>query len=86
MGERWLPVYMDDIVSHMEKHPHKTKEEHTAHHREYVHQMLDKLKEHDLYLKPERCQSEKDEIKYLGVIVGKGHLQMSPKKLQGITD
>ena len=48
--------------------------------------MLDKLEEHDLYLKPEKCQFEKDEIEYLGVIVGKGHLQMSPKKLQGIAD
>ena len=48
--------------------------------------MLDKLEEHDLYLKPEKCQFKKDEIEYLGVIVGKGHLQMSPKKLQGIAD
>ena len=48
--------------------------------------MLDKLKEHDLYLKPEKCQFERDEIEYLRVIVGKGHLQMSPKKLQGIAD
>ena len=43
--------------------------------------MLDKLEEHDLYLKPEKCQFKKDEIEYLGVIVGEGCLQMSPKKL-----
>ena len=48
--------------------------------------MLDKLEEHDLYLKPKKCQFKKDEIEYLGVIVGKGHIQMSPKKLQGIMD
>ena len=48
--------------------------------------MLDRLEEHDHYLKPEKCQFEKDEIEYLGIIVGKGHLQMSPKKLQGIAD
>ena len=36
--------------------------------------MLDKLEEHDLYLKPGKCQFKKDEIKYLGVIVGKGWL------------
>ena len=48
--------------------------------------MLDKLEEHDLYLKLEKCQFKKDEIEYLGVIVGKGHLQMSLKKLQGIAD
>ena len=62
---------MDNIAIHMAKHPHETKE-HTAHHREYIHRMLDKSEEHDLYLKPEKCQFGKDEIKYLGVIVGKG--------------
>ena len=77
---------MDDIAIHTAKHPHKTEEQHTTCHREYIHWMLDKLEEHDLYLKPEKCQFEQDEIKYLGVIVRKGHLQMSPKKLQGITD
>ena len=77
---------MDDIAIHTAKHPHKTKEQHITCHREYVHQMLDKLEEHDLYLKPEKCQFKKDKIKYLGVIIGKGHLQMSLKKLQGITD
>jgi hypothetical protein len=51
-----------------------------------VHHILDKLQEHDLYLKPEKCKFEKDEIEYLGVIVGKGCLQMHPGKLQGIAD
>ena len=77
---------MDNIAIHTARHPHETEEQHTAHHREYVHHMLDKLEEHDLYLKPKKCQFEKDKIEYLRVIVGKGHLQMSPKKLQGITD
>ena len=45
-----------------------------------------KLEENDLYLKPEKCEFEKEEIKYLGVIVGKNHLQMSPKKLQGVAN
>ena len=58
----------------------------SAHYREYVHWILDKLEEHNLYLKPEKCQFEKDKIEYPSVIVGKGCLQMSPKKLQGITD
>ena len=86
VGEGWLSVYMDDIAIHTARHPHETEEQHTAHHREYLHWMLDKLEEHDLYLKPEKCQFKKDEIEYLGVIVGKGCLQMGPKKLQGIAD
>ena len=86
VGEGWLLMYMDDIAIHTARHPHETEEQHTTHHREYIYQMLDKLEEHDLYLKSEKCQFEKDEIKYLGVIMGKGCLQMSPKKLQGIAD
>ena len=86
VGEGWLSVYMDDIAIHTAKHLHETEEQHTTCHRQYIHQMLDKLEVHDLYLKPKKCQFKKDKIKYLGVIVGKGHLQMSPKKLQGITD
>ena len=86
VGEGWLSVYMDNIAIHTARHPHKTEKQHTAHHREYIHQMLDKLEEHNLYLKLEKCQFEKDEIEYLGVIVGKRQLQMSPKELQEIAD
>ena len=81
VGEGWLLVYMDDIAIHTARYPHETKEQHTAHHREYVHWMLDKLEEHDLYLKPKKHQFKKDEIEYLRVIMRKGCLQMSPKKL-----
>ena len=72
VGKGWLLVYMDNIAIHTAKHPHETEEQHTNCHREYVYQMLDKLEEHDLYLKPKKCQFEKDKIEYLRVIVGKG--------------
>ena len=48
--------------------------------------MLHKLEQNDLYLKPKKCDFEKKEIDYLGVIVGNGQIQMDPKKLKGITD
>jgi hypothetical protein len=86
VGEGWLSVYMDNLAIHMAKLPHETEEEHQCCHWAYVHCILDKLREHDLYLKPEKCKFKKDEIKYLGVIVGKGHLQMHPGKLQEMAD
>jgi len=43
------------------------------------------LEEHDLYLKPEKCAFEQEEIDYLGVIVGKGTLKMDPK-IKGVAD
>ena len=49
-----------------------------------IHQVLEKLETHDLYLKPEKCEFLKREIEYLGVIVGNGVLKMNPKKLESI--
>jgi quinol-cytochrome oxidoreductase complex cytochrome b subunit len=48
--------------------------------------MLDILEQHNLYLKPEKCAFEQEEIDYLGVIVGWGTLKMDPKKIQGVAD
>jgi hypothetical protein len=49
-----------------------------------IHQVLEKLEEHNLYLKPEKCEFLKREIEYLGVIVRNGVLKMNPKKLESI--
>jgi len=55
-------------------------------HKKHVHGILDKLEANDLYLKPEKCAFEQEEIEYLGIIVGKEQLGMDPKKLKGIMD
>ena len=86
VGEGWLSIYMDDMAIHTAKLPHESEEQHVQWHQTYIHRVLTKLEENDLYLKPEKCEFEKEEIKYLGVIVGKNHLKMSLKKLQGIVD
>ena len=86
VAQGWLSVYMDDLAIHMKRHPGETEEEHRQHHKEYIHIILDILEEHDLYLKPEKCTFEQEEIDYLGVIVGKGTLKMDPKKIKGVAD
>src|SRR5260370_3173997 len=77
---------MDDLAIHTKRHPGETKEEHQRRHKEYVHIVLDILEENDLYLKPEKCAFEQEEIDYLGIIVGQGTLKMDPKKIQGVAD
>ena len=84
--EGWLSVYMDDMAIHTTKLPHESEEQHLQRHWSYIHRVLTKLEENDLYLKPEKCEFKKEEIEYLGVIVGKNHLWMSPKKLQGVAN
>ena len=86
VGGGWLLVYMDNMAIHTARLSHESEEQHVQRHRTYAHRILTNLEENNLYLKPEKCKFEQEEIEYLGVIVGKNHLQMSPKKLQGITD
>ncbi len=86
VAQGWLSIYMDDIVVHTKQEKQETEQQHIHCHRQYVHHMLNKLEQNNLYLKPEKCNFEQKEIDYLGVIVGNGKLQMDPKKLKGVAD
>ena len=48
--------------------------------------MLEKLKEHNLYLKPEKCTFEQWKIEFLGVILENSTVQMDPVKVKGVAD
>jgi Reverse transcriptase (RNA-dependent DNA polymerase) len=78
LQENWLTIYMDDILIH-------TTEDIVAH-REKVHRILHKLRQHDLYLKPEKCQFEQKQVEFLGVILESSTVQMDPAKTKGIAD
>jgi hypothetical protein len=86
VAKGWLSVYMDDIAIHTKPHVGETEKQHETRCQNLMHQILDKLEENDLYLKPKKCKFLKREIDYLGVIVGNGQLKMDPKKLQGVVD
>jgi hypothetical protein len=55
-------------------------------HGKKVAHVLQKLLDHDLFLKLEKCQFHKKEVKYLGVIIGGGKVKMDPIKVKGITE
>jgi hypothetical protein len=55
-------------------------------HRVQVAHILKKLRNNDLFLKPEKCHFHKEEVEYLGIIVGRGQVKMDPVKVQGIAD
>src|SRR6266702_6474710 len=69
-------VYMDDILIATTND--------LSHHRKITHQVLYRLEEHNLYLKPEKCSFETPEVEYLGVIIGYGKICMDPIKTQGV--
>jgi hypothetical protein len=76
--EGWLTIYMDDLLIHTPND--------IAEHRRCVHRVLDKLRKHDLFLKPEKCLFEKHSMEFLGVVLGDRTIQMDPTKLKGVTD
>ena len=76
IAEGKVAVYLDDILiwsSDMTEH------------RQVVHEVLTRLEKHDLYLRPEKCAFEKDEIDYLGLIIRSGSVSMDPVKVKAVT-
>src|SRR5277367_5168266 len=70
-------IYMDDILIFA-----PTLEELANSERK----VLQKLREHDLYLKPKKCEFRKPQVEYLGMVIQKGRISMDPVKLGGIQD
>ena len=68
-------VYLDDILVFTE-----TLEEH----RKIMHEVLKRLRQNKLYLKPEKCEFEQSKLGFLGVIVGGGEIAMDPVKTEAI--
>jgi RNase H-like domain found in reverse transcriptase len=77
---------MDDGIIYTKKNPGKKEEQHIKQHWTLVHCIFNILEANDLYVKLEKCVFEQQEIEYLGVIIGKGHLKMDLKKLKGVAD
>ena len=55
-------------------------------HRQTVRRVLQILKDHKLYLKPKKCEFEKNKVDYLGVIVGNRQVHTDPAKAKAIWD
>jgi len=81
IAEQWLMVYMDNMAIHTAKLPNKTDQQHLQRHCKLVGQILAKLKEHNLFLKPEKCRFEQPTIEFLGVKVNQGTVQMDNTKI-----
>jgi hypothetical protein len=56
------------------------------HHWKIVKEVLKRLQDNNIFLKPEKCIFEKNEMEYLGVIVSKDGVHMDLKKIEGDQD
>jgi hypothetical protein len=70
-------IYLDDILIFSSD---------LNEHRQTVKEVLEVLRKHKLYLKPEKCEFEKTKIEYLGMIISEGFVQMDPVKVKGVAD
>jgi hypothetical protein len=72
-----VPVYLDDIpifTNLLEEH------------RQITRLVLDRMREHKLYLRPEKCEFEKTKIKYLSIIIWHNKVEMDPVKIARVAD
>ncbi len=73
MINRFVFIYIDDILIYS-----PTIEEHRRH----VTQVLQRLRQHQLYLKTEKCEFHKSTIHFLGYIVTPAGVQMDQRKVE----
>jgi hypothetical protein len=72
-----ISVYLDDILIFTNS---------LEEHHQITCLVLDCMREHKLYLRPEKCEFEKTKIEYLGVIISHNKVEMDPVKIAGVTD
>ena len=52
----------------------------------YMKRVLQKLWNHDLFLKAKKCEFNKTKMKYLGLVVEEGKISTDPIKVKGFAD
>ena len=70
-------VYMDDILIYATT-PELL--------RKHTKQVLQKLRDHDLFLKARKCKFNKDKVEYLGLVIEEGKVSTDPVKVKGFAD
>jgi hypothetical protein len=70
-------IYLDDILIFT-----NTSEEHC----QITHLVLDHMRDHKLYLRPEKRKFEKTRIEYLSIIISHNKVELDPVKIVGIAD
>ena len=72
-----MAVFIDDVIVGTE-----TEEEHD----ELVAEVIRRLEENDLYVKPEKCKWKVREVEFLGVVIGPEGIKMEKEKVEGVLE
>src|SRR5947209_8770298 len=79
MHEGFLVIYMDDLMIFMHDMSHDK-------HAKLVKQILQKLQENDLFVKPSKCTFFVKSMDFLGMTMSKDGVSMDPSKVSAIKD
>jgi len=72
-----VAAFIDDVIIGTE-----SKEEHN----ELVAEVIKRLEENDLYVKPEKCKWKVREVGFLGVVIREDGIKMKEEKVKGVLD
>jgi len=72
-----VAVFIDDVIVGME-----TEEGHDK----LVAEVVKRLEENDLYVKPEKCKWKVKEVEFLGVIIGPEGIKMEEEKVKEVLE
>ena len=72
-----VAAFIDDVIVET-----KIKEEHD----EIVAEIIKRLEENNLYVKPEKCKWKVREVGFLGVVIGPDRIKMEEEKVKGVLD
>jgi len=72
-----VAVFIDDVIVGTE-----TEEGHN----ELVAEVIRRLEENDLYVKPEKCKWKVKEVEFLGVVIGLEGIKMEKEKVKGVLE
>jgi len=72
-----VAVFIDDVIVGME-----TEEGHD----ELVAEVIRRLKENDLYVRPKKCKWKVREVEFLGVVIGPEGIKMEKEKVKGVLE
>jgi len=75
--EEKIAVFIDDVMIATEMEEG---------HDEIVEEVLKRLEENDLFVKPEKCVWKVRKVGFLGVIIGEDGVKMEKEKVQGVIE
>ena len=70
-------VFIDDVIVEIEMEER---------HDELVAEIIKRLEENDLYVKPEKCKWKVREVRFLGVVIGPKGIKMEKEKMKDVLE